>query len=232
MADLVLDPEEIRSLAETLRDAPPEEILRTALERIPRLALACSFGAEDLVILDLLMKIDPEASVFYLDTDLFFPETYALRDEAVRRYGIPNLRRIRPDLSLEAQAAEYGEALWSRDPDLCCYLRKVQPLEQVLAGLDGWITGIRREQAPTRARAEVFEIDGKFGVVKVNPLAYWTWDDVWNYIRAHDVPYNPLHDRGYPSIGCAPCTRPVQPGENLRAGRWSPFDKTECGLHG
>ncbi|MBT9282292.1 MAG: phosphoadenylyl-sulfate reductase [Hydrogenibacillus schlegelii] len=222
MADLVLDPEEIRSLAETLRDAPPEEILRTALERIPRLALACSFGAEDMVILDLLMKIDPEASVFYLDTDLLFPETYALRDEAVRRYGIPNLRRIRPDLSLEAQAAEYGEALWSRDPDLCCYLRKVQPLEQVLAGLDGWITGIRREQAPTRARAEVFEIDGKFGVVKVNPLAYWTWDDVWNYIRAHDVPYNPLHDRGYPSIGCAPCTRPVKPGEDLRAGRWSP----------
>jgi phosphoadenosine phosphosulfate reductase len=228
---LVVDPAEIQTLAEELKHAHPAQILQVALERVPRLALACSFGAEDMVLLDMLMKLDREAEVFYLDTDVLFPETYELIERAVARYGIPNLRQIRPELTLEEQAQQYGEALWARDPNLCCNLRKVQPLTKVLAGLDGWITGIRRDQAPTRANAQVFEVDHKFGLVKVNPLAFWTWDEVWDYIREHDVPYNVLHDQGYPSIGCLHCTRPVKPGEDLRAGRWSGFEKTECGLH-
>lgn len=231
VAQLVLEVSEIEKLAERWKDGAAEEILRVALERVPRIALACSFGAEDMVLLDMLMKLNPEAHVFYLDTDVLFPETYELIERAKQRYGIPNLRQVRPALTLEQQAAQYGDALWSRDPNLCCNLRKVQPLTGVLAELDGWITGIRRDQAPTRAGAQVFEVDHKFGIVKVNPLAFWTWDEVWAYIRRHDVPYNVLHDQGYPSIGCLHCTRPVAAGEDLRAGRWAGFDKTECGLH-
>ncbi|MCL6515320.1 phosphoadenylyl-sulfate reductase [Alicyclobacillus sp.] len=223
--------EELQTLAERHRAARPQEILQVALERVPNIALACSFGAEDMVLLDMLMKIHPDAQVFYLDTDLLFAETYSLIEQAKARYGIPNLRAVHSELTVEAQAAQYGDRLWARDPNLCCDLRKVRPLTRVLDGLDGWITGIRRDQAPTRANAQVFEVDAKFGLVKVNPLAFWTWEQVWSYIRENDVPYNPLHDQGYPSIGCIHCTRPVRPGEDLRAGRWSGFDKTECGLH-
>jgi phosphoadenosine phosphosulfate reductase len=226
-----LVPEDIERLADELETATAEEIVRTAVERIERLTFACSFGAEDMVLLDILMKIDPEASVFYLDTDVLFPETYDLIDRAVERYGIPNLTRVRPKLTLAEQAEQHGDELWRRDPDLCCSLRKVQPLTEWLSGQEGWITGIRREQAPTRRNAKVFEWDQKFGLVKVNPLVRWTNDEVWEYIRQHDVPYNPLHDQGYPSIGCLHCTRPVAPGEDPRSGRWAGFAKTECGLH-
>lgn len=222
---------DIQQLAEKYEGAAPQELVRKALEIIPNITFACSFGAEDMVLLDMLMAVNPNAHVFYLDTDLLFPETYQLRDRAVARYGIPNLRRVPASLTLEAQAAEYGDALWARDPDLCCNLRKVRPLEGLLSEYDGWITGIRREQAPTRANARVFELDRRFGLVKVNPLAAWTNQQVWDYIRERDVPYNPLHDQNYPSIGCIHCTRPVKPGEDPRSGRWSGFDKTECGLH-
>jgi len=136
-----------------------------------------------------------------------------------------------PALTVADQARLYGDDLWRLRPDLCCQIRKVQPLVTMLGALDAWITGIRREQAPTRANGGVVEWDCKFGLVKVNPLARWTSADVWKYIAENDVPYNPLHDRGYPSIGCRYCTRPVDPGEPPRAGRWSGSDKTECGLH-
>ena len=208
-----------------------EETVARVLRTVPRVALACSFSAEDMVLLDMVMAIQRDAHVFYLDTDLLFPETYALRDRAVARYGIPGLVRVTADLTVAQQAWRYGDDLWARDPDACCALRKVGPLEKLLADYDGWITGIRRDQSPARSRARSVEWDGRFGLVKVNPLAEWTADQVWRYLTTHDVPYNPLHDQGYPSIGCIHCTRPVDPGADARSGRWSDFSKTECGLH-
>jgi phosphoadenosine phosphosulfate reductase len=227
----VLQEEEISSLAEEFRTAKPQEILKAALERVPNITFASSFGAEDMVLIDMLMQIDLQASVFYIDTDRLFPETYALIDRTVSKYGIPNLLHVKPELTLEEQAEKYGDELWLRNPDLCTNLRKVQPLIKTLSKFDGWITGIRRDQAPTRAHAETFELDTKFGLVKVNPLAFWTSEQVWDYIHVNQVLYNPLHDQGYPSIGCVHCTQPVKPGEDPRSGRWRGFEKTECGLH-
>lgn len=231
MPTLESQAKELIALANSMEYSSPQEIVKTAVEKVSNLTLACSFGAEDMVLLDMLMKVDPAANVFYLDTNLLFSETYALRDWAVEKYGLPNLRRVSPKLTLAEQANEHGDALWSRDPNACCNIRKVAPLTAVLSEYDGWITGIRRDQAPTRANAQVFEWDAKFNLVKVNPLATWTNDQVWDYIHENDVPYNPLHDHGYPSIGCIHCTRPVKEGEDPRSGRWSGFQKTECGLH-
>ncbi|MHB1628221.1 MAG: phosphoadenylyl-sulfate reductase [Bacilli bacterium] len=211
-------------------EAAPMEILRAAIERIPRLTLACSFGVEDMALLDMVSKVDPTVPVFYLNTDVLFKETYALRDEALERYR-PHLIEVRPELTLNEQSAMYGDRLWERDPDACCDLRKVRPLEKALRDWSGWITGIRREQSPTRSNTQVFEDDRRFGLIKVNPLALWTEGQVWDYIHVHQVPYNPLHDRGYPSIGCLHCTKSVPPGADPRSGRWSGFVKTECGLH-
>jgi len=216
--------------AEQFEDRTPQELLAFAVERIPNITFACSFGAEDVVIVDMLQKISPKTHIFYLDTDFHFPETYETRDRLQKRYGTEFIQ-VKPALTPEEQAAQYGDNLWEKDPNLCCRLRKVEPLFGFLAKYDAWITGIRREQAPTRRNAKKVEYDTKFGLLKFNPLASWTHEDVWNYIRKHDVPYNPLHDRNYPSIGCACCTRPVKPGEDPRAGRWAGRDKTECGLH-
>jgi len=224
-------PEGIAKLADWWEEKTPQELLALAVERFgTKVALACSFGAEDVVLVDMLVKINPEVPIFYLDTDKHFRETYETRDRLSARYGI-SFVQVKPALTLEEQAARYGERLWERDPNLCCNLRKVEPLAGFLREFDAWITGIRREQAPTRANARKVEWDAKFGVVKFNPLADWTFKDVWRYIHENNVPYNPLHDRGYPSIGCECCTRPVKPGEDFRAGRWAGFNKTECGLH-
>ena len=226
--------EEVVSLARSLEEAPPQSILGWALDRFPgRLALACSFQAEDVALIDMAAAAGKLAAVtvFYLDTGLHFPETYATCQRVAEYYGIEPVA-VRPALTLEEQAARYGPKLWERDPDLCCRLRKVEPLQRFLTGFDAWVTGIRREQTPQRANAPVVEVDRRFGLIKVNPLARWTRSQLWDYILRRGVPYNPLHDRGYPSIGCAPCTRPVAPGEDPRAGRWAGFAKTECGLHG
>jgi phosphoadenosine phosphosulfate reductase len=223
--------EELKALSEEFEHAPPEAVLRWAVEEFgPDVALATGFGAEGCVLVAMLSEVSKGARVFYLDTDLLFPETYALKDRLEARYGVRFERRA-TWLSLGAQAEEHGERLWERRPDLCCQLRKIEPLRQMLNGLRAWITAIRREQSPARANVGIVERDAKFGLIKINPLAGWSSRDVWNYIARHDVPYNPLHDHGYPSIGCAPCTTPVQIGEDPRAGRWRGTERTECGLH-
>lgn len=220
-------------MAQHLSNANLTQILEWAIRKFgEKLTLACSFGAEDVVLVDALQRIPggKKVDIFYLDTDLHFPETYETRDRLEERYGI-RFKRVTPALTLDEQQASYGPALWRQDPNRCCYLRKVQPLEKTLSEYDAWMTGIRREQSPTRRKAQIVEVDQRFRLTKVNPLVHWTSEDVWAYIRERDVPYNPLHDERYPSIGCAPCTRPVHEGEDLRSGRWSGFQKTECGLH-
>ena len=207
------------------------EVLRWGLKEFgDGLAVASSFGAEDVVLIDAASRQGAKFRVFTLDTDFLFPETYALIDRVESRYGI-KVERTRSEYTPESQAEKFGPALWSSKPDQCCELRKVDPLKKHLATLAAWVTGVRRDQSPTRATARKVEWDAKFGLVKLNPLADWSGQQVWDYIRANDVPYNPLHDRNYPSIGCTYCTRPVQPGEDPRAGRWSGFNKIECGLH-
>jgi phosphoadenosine phosphosulfate reductase len=198
-------------------------------EFAPELAVASSFGAEDVVLIDLAARAGG-ARVFTLDTDFLFPQTYELLERIESRYGV-KVERCKATLTPAEQAAQLGEKLWTSRADLCCNLRKVEPLTAKLGELRGWITGIRRDQAPTRAGAQKIEWDARFGLVKLNPLVDWTWSDVWSYIHEHDVPYNALHDNGFPSIGCMQCTRAVAPGEDMRAGRWAGSAKTECGLH-
>ena len=178
----------------------------------------------------MLAGIEPNARIFYLDTDLLFDRTYDLRHRLEDRYRV-RFERKTAELSLEDQAERFGEKLWQTDPDQCCILRKVQPLTRMLSGLDAWITAIRRDQTADRADAKIVELDKKFGIVKINPLAAWSSGDVWKFIAENDVPYNKLHDEGYPSIGCRPCTSFVQIGEDQRSGRWRGSEKTECGLH-
>jgi phosphoadenosine phosphosulfate reductase len=220
----------ITEASEAFETKSAQELLAFAVEKFPRITLACSFGAEDVVLVDLLQKIKPGTDIFYLDTDLHFQETYETRDRLEKHYGIQFVRAA-TSLTLDQQTEQYGAELWKSDPNQCCNLRKVEPLTANLSKYDAWITGIRRDQAPTRANAKKVEYDVKFGLVKFNPLASWTWDDVWNYIRENDIIYNSLHDNYYPSIGCEKCTRQVLPGEDPRAGRWSGSEKTECGLH-
>lgn len=209
----------------------PEEILRWGFARWhPRIAIASAFGAEGMVLIDIASRILPGFRLFTLDTGFFFRETYALMKQIERRYGI-RIERCEPVLTPAAQARIYGDALWLRDPDRCCEIRKIELLREKLASLDAWVTAIRRDQSSARAAAPKVHWDERFGLVKLNPLANWTHQEVWEYIRVNHVPYNPLHDRGYPSIGCTHCTRAVRPGENLRAGRWPGFVKIECGLH-
>jgi phosphoadenosine phosphosulfate reductase len=192
----------------------------------PRLAVACSFQKESSVVLDLLLRIAPDARVFTLDTHVLFPETYETWRKVEERYGITV--EVHQGPSLARQAAVHGDRLWERDPDTCCDLRKVQPLERALEDVDAWISGVRREQAASRAGTRKLAWDARHERWKANPLSDWTEDDVWRYIAEHDLPYNPLHDRGYASIGCTHCTRP---GAG-REGRWAGTAKTECGLHG
>ncbi|MNS20904.1 Phosphoadenosine phosphosulfate reductase [compost metagenome] len=220
----------VKIKAEELETATPQEIISWAVETFPNITFACSFGAEDVVIVDMLRKISTTADIFYLDTDFHFKETYETRDKMAEKYNI-DFVRVSPKLTPEEQAAQLGDQLWLSDPNACCNIRKVEPLTRVLSTYDAWITGIRRDQAPTRANAKKVEYDYKFGLIKFNPIADWTTEDVWNYIRENNVAYNPLHDQNYPSIGCEYCTRAVMPGEDPRAGRWSNSEKTECGLH-
>jgi phosphoadenosine phosphosulfate reductase len=231
--------DEVARFAAQLGDAAPQDVLAWALERYyPRVALASSFGAEDVVLIDMLSRLNPGAKVFSLDTLRLHTETYDVIDATRRRYNT-DLTLYYPDLqAVDRMARERGYNCFYasvEDRKLCCGIRKVEPLERALLGLDAWITGLRRDQATTRAAVEHVEVDDAHpGLVKINPLASWSSQDVWAYIREHDVPYNTLHNQGYPSIGCAPCTRAVQPGEDERAGRWwweNDEAAKECGIH-
>ncbi|MBS0169307.1 MAG: phosphoadenylyl-sulfate reductase [Nitrospira sp.] len=226
--------DELKSLSDSFETMQPWEVLAYALKaHRHRIVLACSFGAEDVALVDMVHRIDPETPLFYLDTDFLFPETLEVRDRIIARYGLKPAQviQVKPLLTPEQQAAEHGEALWASKPDQCCEIRKIEPLTRVLAHYRAWITGIRRDQAPTRANAGLVEWDKKFQLIKFNPLARWTSEQVWMYLQLHEVPYNTLHDRNYPSIGCTHCTAPVLPGDDPRSGRWKNFGKTECGLH-
>lgn len=231
LATVTVESDEIEQLAIRLEGEDPKTILRWGLDRFgDAVAMATGFGPEGVALIDMLAQVEPHPRVFYLDTDFLFRETHDVRAQLARRYGV-RFDKVSPSLTPEGQSSEYGPDLWASDPDLCCSLRKVQPLAAYLQSLSAWITSIRRDQTPARATTKTVEWDSKFGLVKINPLAGWTSGEVWAYIYAHDLPYNELHDRSYPSIGCTHCTRPVQPGEDERAGRWSWTGKTECGLH-
>jgi phosphoadenosine phosphosulfate reductase len=203
-----------------------EQLVGALVERFgDGLVLACSFQKEETVLLDLLFAADPAARVFALDTHVLFPETYAYWLEVEERYGMSI--EVFDGPSLGRQGAEHGPNLWETAPDRCCGIRKVEPLGRALAGRAAWITGVRRDQAPTRANTPKLVWDAGHGLWKASPLADWDDDRVWEFIRARDLPFNALHDRGYGSIGCTYCT---MPGAG-RDGRWSASDKTECGLH-
>lgn len=218
-----------------LESASPQEILRWALQTYgSKLTMATAFGAEGCVLLDMLAKLRDETGlagdIFNLDTGYQFPQTLALRAKIEKKYGYA-IRSIQPSPEAKNTLGPAGEPLYKTDPNLCCYLRKVAPLDQAVAGYDAWITAIRRDQTPERAATAIVGPDPQFPLVKINPLANWTKEQVWEYIRAHDVPYNPLYEQGFPSIGCWPCTKPAAPGQDERAGRWSGTEKRECGLH-
>ena len=221
---------DITAAASALETASAVEILRWASRTYPKLTFATGFGAEGCVIIDIIGRERLPIDLFTLDTGVLFPETYELWRRLEAKYGI-TIRGVRPGQTIPQQALVHGPALWDRDPDRCCELRKVVPLRHELSKFDAWITAIRRDQTVQRANAQVVEADRKFDLVKINPLVRWTHDDVWAHLYARDVPYNALHDRGFPSIGCQPCTSAVAPGEDPRSGRWKGKAKKECGLH-
>jgi phosphoadenosine phosphosulfate reductase len=233
------DPAVLAGRAAALESAPPEEILRFAFATYPRLAVSTAFGVEGCALVHLSVRLleslgrDPRTlQVFTVDTDFLFPETLALRARLEERYGI-SVTTFKGEVTLERQNALHGERLYERDTDTCCALRKVEPTRRALHGLDAWIAGIRRDQGESRRGIQILERydhDDGSPLVKVNPLANWTRKDTWAFVMKHDVPYNPLLDDGYTSIGCWPCTAKVGEGGDERAGRWG-GKKAECGIH-
>jgi phosphoadenosine phosphosulfate reductase len=209
----------------------PQQVLRWAFGTFENgAAISSAFGAEGMVLIDMASHVRKDFRLFTVDTDFLFPETYSLMDKIEQKYEI-KIERVFSLLSPEEQERVHGAALWTRDADQCCNLRKVEPLRRKLSELSAWITSIRRDQTSFREGARKIEWDGKFGLVKVNPIADWSSKQVWRYLVEHGVPYNSLHDQNYPSIGCTHCTRAIRPGEDPRAGRWPGTAKTECGLH-
>ena len=210
-----------------------QELLKWVYYTFDNVGFTSSFSADDTVIIHMIKQIKPDALIIFIDTDFHFPETYELVEKLKKDWNL-NLKVIKPLISIEEQNKLYGEKLYEKNPDKCCEIRKVEPLKRVLKGLDVWITGMRRDQSPTRAnigKVEIHKLPSKEQILKVNPIASWTRKDVWKYVMEHKLPYNPLYDRNYLSIGCAPCTRPVKEGEDERAGRWAGKGKLECGLH-
>lgn len=220
-------------LAETLRLHPDYfDILKWAYrEYRDDIVYSCSFGAEGIVLIDLIHKINSKANILFLDTGLHFPETYDLIVKVKQRYPSLNFTIIKPLMSLQQQEKWYGDELWKTNPNLCCHMRKVVPLKEALSGKKAWISGLRREQSDARSHIQFINKDEKFKNIKICPLIHWTWEDVMNYLHLNQLPYNPLHDEGYPSIGCATCTLPAANNKDSRSGRWTGFSKTECGLH-
>lgn len=220
--------------AERLEQADPREVVAWALEVLDdRCAIACSFQAGSLTVVDMARRLTHRPiRIIFLDTGFHFPETQAFRDQVVADWGLEMIQTAGPG-ARRTQDAEHGPELYRRDPDRCCWLNRVQPLQAALANLDGWLTGLRRDESPTRATTPLVQrqvLPGRT-LLKVNPIARWTKTDLWHYVRQHGVPTHPLYERGYTSIGCAPCTRPIATGEDDRAGRWAGDTKTECGIH-
>jgi len=232
----ILTPADVQALDQQFSQQPTEEILAWAWERFgTRAAIGTSFQGAGLVMMDLAVKNRLSFPAFTLDTGLLFPETIALKKRLEDHFGF-QIESLVPDLTIEEQADINGPELWKHNPDLCCTIRKVLPLREKLGDLNCWITGLRREQSDSRSRIgilEVYAVDETSGrdVVKLNPMANWSRDAVWKYIRDHKIPYNPLHDQGYRSIGCEVCTSRVVGNQNERAGRWTGFSKVECGIH-
>jgi len=208
------------------------EVLKWAYKTFEdELVYACSFGAEGMVLIDLISKVRKDAKIVFLDTNFHFKETYELIERVKAKYPQLRIELKQPLMTVEEQESLHGAELWNTKPDLCCSIRKVQPLDQALSGATAWLSGLRREQSPTRANTQFVNQDKRFKSIKICPLIHWSWEDVWNYIRAFELPYNELHDKGYPSIGCEHCTLPVEGNGDSRAGRWANTKKTECGLH-
>ena len=234
--ELQLTAAEIAPLNQRFSNASAENVLAWAWERFgKRAAIGTSFQGAGLVMMHLAKQHGLEFPVFTLDTGFLFPETLALKKRLEDFFNC-EIEGLQPDLSVEKQDQVYGPKLWAREPDMCCTMRKVLPLQTKLAELDCWITGLRRQQSDTRAKIGIIELyisDAATGrdIVKLNPMANWAREQVWDYIKRHNIPYNPLQDQGYRSIGCWPCTQKTADGENERAGRWTGFNKVECGIH-
>jgi len=228
--------EQIQQLNENLKT--PQEVLKWSLDNIhPKIAMASSFGAEDVVVIDMIMKINPKARIFTLDTGRLNQETYDVMDEIRTKYST-NIEVMFPDQNETEQMVRvngmnlFYHSIGNRK--LCCGIRKVHPLNKMLSTLDGWITGLRADQTEVRLKANKIEFDEQHNsIIKINPIIEWTWEQTWDYIKKNNIPYNKLHDHGFPSIGCEPCTRAIKPGEPLRAGRWwwESDSQKECGLH-
>ncbi len=224
------NPTEIQALNDRFETADPREIVRWTFDAFGKgVSIGASFGgASGMAILHMAATIDPAVHVFVLDTDYLFQETRETMNRAVAALGLTNVQVYRSLLSHEEQAERYGSALWMRDPDLCCELRKVEPNRRALAGKTAWLSGLRRDQSESRGDTPIVSWSNKFGLLKLNPLATWTEKETWAYLLENEVPYNPLLDRGFTSIGCYNCT---VPGKQGRQGRWEGFEKDECGLH-
>ncbi len=222
---------ELKQKSGELESATPREILQWAVKEFaPRFTMATAFGPEGLTIIHMLAEIAPDTPIFNLETGYQFQETLELRERVKERYGI-EVELKKPELSVEEYEQLHGGPLYKTQPDQCCKDRKIKLLHDATQGMHAWASAIRRDQSPDRAKAPIVGWDKKFNLVKVSPLANCNKGDIWKMILDHDIPYNPLHDQGYTSIGCWPCTRAVLLGEDERAGRWSGFGKTECGLH-
>jgi len=231
MAPPAMTADQISRACDRLNDQTPPEILRWAVDRFfPRLTMATAFGVEGCCLIHMLAEIEPGVRIFNLETGYQFAETLELRERIRKRYGIV-VEYIRPEQSVQEYEARHGGPLYVVQPDQCCRDRKMVPLRKAVAGYQAWISAIRKDQTADRGRASVVHWDAKFSLVKINPLLSWTRKDVWKFAVDNDVPYNPLHDMGYPSIGCWPCTQPVADGQDERDGRWAGTRKKECGLH-
>ena len=214
-----------------LESVGPESILKWSVEEFgDKLTMATAFGAEGCVLIAMLAEIGARPYIFNLDTGYQFQETLELRDRIAEKYGI-EVTLFGAEETVSEMEARLGGPIYGTRPDECCRIRKVEPLRKAVVGYDAWITAIRRDQTPDRAQSKIVEWDEKFGLYKVNPLANWSRKQVWDYILQNEVPYNPLFDQGYKSIGCWPCTRPIGADQNERDGRWTGFARTECGLH-
>ena len=226
---------DLAHISQELESATPQEILRWALHQYgEKLTMATAFGAEGCCLLAMLAQLRDETGImpdlFNLETGYQFPQTLALRERLQKRYGL-HVRLVSASETVKEMEARFGGPIYGSDPNQCCHIRKVVPLAGAIEGFEAWISSIRRDQTPERAAQPIIGPDARYPLIKINPLANWRHQDVWDYVRENDVPVNPLHAQGFPSIGCWPCTRAVKDGDDERAGRWAGTEKRECGLH-